>query len=338
MAVAAPGFRSLGSDARRLKDSIRDSIKGSSVDALASGNLSTRTPSVKRPTTATPSGSPPSAPSSPPVAPDRSSPIEQVDVCPGCHGSGWYHLDVPYGDPRFGQVFTCECQAEEIALRRARRAQAASDAAPSRCGFEDYDALYNPDALDAAREWAMGYAGPDLRQPGPFGNPEPNGALRSARPLGNPEPNGALRSARWSPWLLLHGSYGTGKTMLLASAFYALLDGENGGRAPIYTVAPLLLDHIRDGIGRQAGEYGERFYAVRDCPLLILDDLGAESRTAWADETLFKLIDYRYRLRLPLAIATNLALDELEPRLASRVQDRRIARSACLTGPDWRLR
>jgi DNA replication protein DnaC len=210
---------------------------------------------------------------------------------------------VSFGDLRFGQVYPCECQAEAIAQRRARRAAAASDAAPDRCEFADYDAMYNPDALDAAREWAMGYSGPGCRTPG------------------------------WSPWLLLHGKYGTGKTHLLAAAFYALLDG---GRTPIYSVAPLLLDHIREGIS--AGEYGERFYAVRDCPLLIVDDLGAENRTAWADETLFKLVDYRYRLRLPLAIATNLALDELEPRVASRVQDRRIARVERLTGPDWRLR
>jgi DNA replication protein DnaC len=235
-----------------------------------------------------------------------------VQICPACHGTGWYHLDVPVGDVRFGQLFPCECQAEEIALRRARRAQAASDAAPDRCAFEDYDAQYNPDALEAAREWAMGYAGPGCQTPG------------------------------WLPWLLLRGGYGTGKTMLLAAAFYALLDG---GRSPIYTVAPLLLDHIRDGINASKASgnasvdgYSERFGAVRDCPLLILDDLGAESRTAWTDETLFKLIDYRYRLRLPLAIASNLALDELKPRIASRVQDRRIARIERLTGPDWRLR
>jgi DNA replication protein DnaC len=236
---------------------------------------------------------------------------------------------VPFSDVRFGQAFPCECQAEEIALRRARRAAAASDAAPDRSSFEEYDTQYNPDALDAAREWAMGYSGPGF------------GLRQTPGPSGNPEPTGALRSARWSPWLLLHGKYGTGKTHLLAAAFYALLDG---GRSPIYTVAPLLLDHIRDGInaskasGASVDGYSERFGAVRDAPILILDDLGAESRTAWADETLFKLIDYRYRLRLPLAIASNLALDELEPRVASRIQDRRIARVERLTGPDWRLR
>lgn len=237
--------------------------------------------------------------------------------------------DVRPGDARFGQAFRCPCQREADANRRADRARDASDAAPDRagCAFAAYDASFNREALAAAEAWATGYAGSGSGRhiAGPIGNPD--------APVGSPPHHGALRSTRWSPWLFLHGSWGSGKTHLLGAAFYTLLDA---GYAPIYTVSPLLLDHIRDGI--TAGDYTERFYAVRDCPVLLLDDLGAESSTAWAQEALFKLIDYRYRLGLPLAVATNLKPDEMEPRISSRLRDRKLSVALHMSGPDWRTR
>jgi hypothetical protein len=41
---------------------------------------------------------------------------------------------------------------------------------------------------------------------------------------------------------------------------------------------PALLDHIREGV--QAGDYSGRFAAVALCPVLLLDDLGAEKRAS----------------------------------------------------------
>ncbi len=136
------------------------------------------------------------------------------------------------------------------------------------------------------------------------------------------------------PWLFFCGGYGTGKTHLMGATFYALIDA---GQSPIYTVTPLLLKYIRKGIDEGNGEYSARLEAVMECPVLILDDLGAEKRTAWTDETLYALLDYRYRLKLPLAVATNLRPDELEARIASRLQDRRLSRVIVMRGRDRRL-
>ncbi|HEX9036966.1 MAG TPA: DnaA/Hda family protein [Ktedonobacterales bacterium] len=226
-----------------------------------------------------------------------------IPRCPVCHDTGWVRYDVQPSDTRFGQAFRCPCQREADANRRAERARDASDAAPERegCTFSTYEARYNAGALQAVAAWATGYVGWGCRIPG------------------------------WSPWLFLHGGYGSGKTHLLGAAFYTLLDA---GYAPIYSVSPLLLDHIRDGI--TAGDYSERFYAVRDCPILLLDDLGAEASTPWAQEAMFKLIDYRYRLGRPLAVASNLSPDELEPRIGSRLRDRKLSVTIQMVGPDWR--
>lgn len=147
----------------------------------------------------------------------------------------------------------------------------------------------------------------------------------------------ALAAAQgWSdgaatPWLVLWGAMDTGKTHLLSAAFNVLL---RGGKHPVYSVVPLLLDHVRAGIAE--GEYGERFEAVMRSPVLVLDDLGAEKRTEWADEALFKLLDWRYRHRLPTAIASNFHPDELEGRIGSRLQDTRLCTVVELVGPDQR--
>ncbi len=59
--------------------------------------------------------------------------------------------------------------------------------------------------------------------------------------------------------------------------------------------------------------------------LLVLDDLGAERDTEFSQETLFSVVDERYRAAKPLIVTTNLGLPELkhpESLAKSRVYDR----------------
>jgi hypothetical protein len=71
--------------------------------------------------------------------------------------------------------------------------------------------------------------------------------------------------------------------------------------------------------------------------LLILDDLGTEKLTDWAAEKLDTLIDHRYIKGLPLVVTTNVPAAQLSPRIASRLQDRRLGRVVTLSGPDYRI-
>jgi DNA replication protein DnaC len=195
----------------------------------------------------------------------------------------------------------CGCREDAIAQARWERALAASDIAPRLLAldFASYDATHNPRALAAVQAWTSDAARASL------------------------------------PWLLLYGGMGSGKTHLLAAAFNALMAE---GRYPLYTLVPALLDHVRDGLDdAKPGEYGARFRAVRETPILILDDLGAEKRSEWSDELLFKLLDYRYRQELPTAVASNLIPADLEERIASRLQDRALAVALLMSGPDYRL-
>ncbi len=135
-------------------------------------------------------------------------------------------------------------------------------------------------------------------------------------------------AARPQGWLLLAGAVGTGKTHLLAAIAHA---------APCachFLTAPDLLDELRNGYNDDS--YAQRFDTLKMTPLLLLDDLGAESATEWAEEKLFQLLNHRYNWELPTAIATNLPLEKLPSRLRSRLSDRTLVTCVVATVPDLR--
>ncbi len=123
-------------------------------------------------------------------------------------------------------------------------------------------------------------------------------------------------------WLLFTGGYGCGKTHL-AAAIANYQHQAAGSRAALFVVVPDLLDHLRATFSPQSSvSYDKRFDEIRNAPLLVLDDLGTESATAWAREKLYQLLNYRFNARLPTVITMAMTLDELantDPRLAARI-------------------
>lgn len=106
------------------------------------------------------------------------------------------------------------------------------------------------------------------------------------------------------------------------------------GRLARYAFVPLLLDELRAGF-RQGGDgtYEERWQKFLNIPLLALDDLGTENSTPWVQERLDTLIDYRLVNGLFTVITTNLLLEELPPRIASRLD--RDGRIINITAPAY---
>jgi DNA replication protein DnaC len=70
--------------------------------------------------------------------------------------------------------------------------------------------------------------------------------------------------------------------------------------------------------------------------LLILDALGEQSPTPWANEKLFQIIDYRHLNKLPTVMTTAKYLEELDPRILSRILDSRICTICAITTPGYR--
>ena len=61
---------------------------------------------------------------------------------------------------------------------------------------------------------------------------------------------------------------------------------------------------------------------VKQCDLLIIDDLGIESVKPFVKEKLFNLIDTRYRTDKPMIVTSNLTLEEIKVTFGDRVADR----------------
>jgi DNA replication protein DnaC len=135
-------------------------------------------------------------------------------------------------------------------------------------------------------------------------------------------------------WLVFTGPYGCGKTHLAASIANARSDL---GQSTIFIGVPDLLDHLRATFNPSSPlSMDQVFEEIRAAPLLILDDLGAQSSTPWAKEKLFQLFDYRYNAKLPTIITTASYTEEIDPRLVSRMEDTRLCTICPITTPSYR--
>ena len=117
--------------------------------------------------------------------------------------------------------------------------------------------------------------------------------------------------------LLLYGGVGTGKTFAAACIANALIDS---GRTCLMTNFARVLNTLWSIEEKQA--YIDSF---NQFDLLVLDDLGAERRSEYAQEQVFNVIDARYRAKLPMIITTNLSIDEIKKPDSignSRIYDR----------------
>jgi DNA replication protein DnaC len=118
-------------------------------------------------------------------------------------------------------------------------------------------------------------------------------------------------------WLVLTGPSGCGKTCLAAAIANHRIDNS---QPVFYITTPDLLDHLRSSFNPESEiPYDEFFEQVRNTPLLILDDLGAQSGTAWAKEKLEQLISHRYSNMLPTVIIPIVPVDDLDERIRTRL-------------------
>lgn len=199
--------------------------------------------------------------------------------------------DVPVGDPRWGKLLRCpNFPVQQDAERQARLRELSNLGALSDKKFDDFkiDAPMHTPAEQQSLKMAY------------------NAALTFSE---NPE----------GKWLLLEGTYGSGKTHLAAAIGNTRL---GQGEFVLFVTTPDLLDHLRVSYSDDAeSSYDETFDRVRSCDLLILDDLGVENPSAWAKEKLFQLLNHRYTHQLATVITTNAEIDRLDARISSRLRD-----------------
>jgi DNA replication protein DnaC len=125
-------------------------------------------------------------------------------------------------------------------------------------------------------------------------------------------------------WLLIHGPSGAGKTHISAAIANRCIER---GQPALFVVVPDLLDHLRAAYDPNSDiGYQTLFEQVRNAPVLVLDDLGTQSATPWAQEKLFQVLNHRYNAQLPTVITTNLSLERIDERLRMRLTDPAVSR------------
>ena len=216
-------------------------------------------------------------------------------ACPICKGVGFVRQEVPLDHPEFGQALPCRCVEEESQEGRLARLQRYSNLGPlTRLTFDN---LARRGTSHNSRDQAS------------FQQCVDDAEVFAQDPQG---------------WLLLKGASGGGKTHIAAAIANRCLER---GIPALFVVVPDLLDHLRAAYRPDADvSYDQLFDQVRNAPALILDDLGTQSATPWAQEKLFQLINHRFNARLPTVVTTNVSLQSMDERLRARLTDPELVR------------
>ena len=97
---------------------------------------------------------------------------------------------------------------------------------------------------------------------------------------------------RWTGWLALHGTFGTGKTWLLKAL---VNEAVCSGRPALFQTLPRLLDHLRAAFDPKQGiGFSGLFDRVLSVDVLALDEVDKYNPTDWAQEKLQEIVDHRY--------------------------------------------
>ena len=116
----------------------------------------------------------------------------------------------------------------------------------------------------------------------------------------------------------LNGSFGSGKTYLVACLFNEMA---RRGIRSIMVYYPEFLVSLKSSFNNKNSEYNEfeeRLSSVKNVPLLLLDDIGAENVSNWSrDEILGPILQYRMNNNLPTFFTSNLTIEELEEALST---------------------
>lgn len=131
--------------------------------------------------------------------------------------------------------------------------------------------------------------------------------------------------------LILWGDVESGKTFAAACIANALIDRG----------VPVLMTSFPRILSINFNDRAEWIEEIVRFPLLLIDDFGVERSTEYSLETMYYVLDERYKSSKPLIVTTNLTLQEIEnptnteyKRIFSRLRE--MCQPVRVTGRKWR--
>ena len=118
--------------------------------------------------------------------------------------------------------------------------------------------------------------------------------------------------------LVLVGPRGVGKTLAAAWIVRRRAQAETWS---YFVNWPAFLERLREA-ARTKSDATVLERRLRMTSLAVIDDLGAEQATEWAEERLYLLLDYRLNHGLPIVVTTNRTPEELDALLSARCSSR----------------
>ena len=119
-------------------------------------------------------------------------------------------------------------------------------------------------------------------------------------------------STTYHKGLYLAGPFGVGKTYMMGALANEL--SENGIETTLVNV-PTYSAEIKQAIATNTVE--AKLVSIKNTPILVLDDIGAEMNSAWfRDEVLMVILQHRMLQELPTFFTSNFTIDQLEAHFA----------------------
>ncbi len=208
-----------------------------------------------------------------PSAPSAVSCESPTSECPVCRGIGWLY-PVKDGMVVYDQIIRCYCKAEQDKQGKIERFMKYCQL-PQNTELLTFETFKVKNRLDLKKAYGL--------------------ALQIAEEKGDVK------------WLTLTGNVDSGKTHLAIAICRRWLAR---GKPARYSFVPSLLRELKSGFDLEGEEsYQAKFNMLCRVPLLVLDDLGVEKPTDWAQEQLQMLIHERGINAMPLVVTTNLPID-----------------------------
>ncbi|MDT2673954.1 primosomal protein DnaI [Enterococcus dongliensis] len=112
--------------------------------------------------------------------------------------------------------------------------------------------------------------------------------------------------------LYLVGGFGVGKTYLLGAVAHEL--AVKGFETTLLHF-PTFAGEMKQAISKD--QVGPKLNEVKHAPILMIDDIGADSMSAWIrDEVLGVILQYRMQEQLPTFFSSNFNMEQLEQHLS----------------------